>query len=472
MSDLHKLTLSEAAAAVRGKKASSLELTQAALARARALQPKFNAFVRFDEEEALAAARACDAELAAGKLRGPLHGVPLAHKDMFYRQGKVSTCGSKIRAGWVADITATVLEKLDAAGAIQLGTLNMTEFAYGPTGQNAFLGDTRNPWNPDYITGGSSSGSGVTVAARVVYAALGSDTAGSVRLPSAICGVTGMKTTFSRVSRAGCMPLSQSLDTIGPLTRTVEDNALMLSVIAGYDARDGATLQVPVPDYVAAARPGSLKGLRVGLPMGYFDARLEADVAAVLQAAAAVYRGLGAEVVEVHMPDLDAVNGAGFMLNWADVHTIHARMMREQAQDYSPQTKGRLEITLGTSSRDYVDAQRYRALGLREFCDRVFSKCDTVLAPILSFPVPKLAEVDVSGGPNMMRILDEITRLMRPVNTLGLPALALPSGFTLNGLPCGLQLIGRPFAESLLYRIGAAYQRATDWHTRMPAAAN
>jgi len=471
MSEFFKLTLTEAAQAVRTKKVSSVELTQAALARVRAFQPKFNAFVRIDEELALDVARACDIELSAGKLRGPLHGVPLAHKDMFYRKGLVSTCGSKLRKDWVAPTTATVLEKLDDAGAVPLGTLNMTEFAYGPTGQNGYLGDARNPWNPDYITGGSSSGSGISVASRMVFGALGSDTGGSVRLPASICGVTGMKTTFSRVSRAGCMALSQSLDTIGPLTRTVQDNALMLSVIAGYDARDGSTAHLPVGDYVAAAQAGSLKGLKLGIPRGYFDEKLEPDVKAVLDAAAAVYRSLGAEVIEVQMPDLDLINSAGFLLTWGDVNAIHGRWMAEQPGDYSPQTRGRIEVTLGASARDYVDAQRYRTLGLHEFCASVFSKCDALVAPILSFAVPKISEVDVTGGPNMMRILDEITRLMRPVNVLGLPGLALPAGFTPNGLPCGMQVIGRPFAESLLYRIGAAYQSATDWHARMPTAA-
>jgi aspartyl-tRNA(Asn)/glutamyl-tRNA(Gln) amidotransferase subunit A len=471
VSELHTLTLTEAAAAIRAKKVSSLELTEASLKRIRALQPKFNAFVRIDEESALAGARAADAALAAGKPLGPLHGVPLAHKDMFYRKGLVSTCGSKVRANFVADTTASVLEKLDAAGALQLGTLNMTEFAYGPTGQNAFVGDARNPWNPDYITGGSSSGSGVSVASRMVYGALGSDTAGSVRMPASICGVTGMKTTFSRVSRAGCMPLSQSLDTIGPLTRTVEDNALMLSVIAGPDARDASTSSVALSDYVAAAKPGSLKGLKIGIPKGYFDDKLEPEVKAIQDAAAAVYRDLGAEVLEVQMPDLDAVNGTGFMLTWGDVQTIHAQWMARQAGDYSPQTRGRIEVTLGATARDYVDAQRSRARSLKEFNAKVFSRCDAVLAPVHSFPVPKISDVDVSGGPTMLRILDEITRLMRPVNVLGLPALAVPSGFTPHGLPCGLQLIGRPFAEALLYRIGAAYQNATDWHKRMPAAA-
>ena len=462
------LSLTAAAAAIRDKRVSSLELTRAALARARALQPTCNPFVRIDEEEALSAARACDAELAAGRLRGPLHGVPLAHKDMFYRKGRIATCGSKIRAEWRADSTASVLEKLDAAGAIQIGNLNMTEFAYGPTGQNAFLGDARNPWNTDHLTGGSSSGSAVSVAARAVFAALGSDTAGSVRMPAALCGVTGMKTTFGRVSRAGCMPLSQSLDTIGPLTRTVADNALMLSIIAGRDARDPSTLDVAVPDYVAAAALPA-NGLTIGLPRGFFDEQVDPQVAALIAAAAQAFRKLGVDVVEVAMPDLDAINATGFILTWGDVIGVHGRWMRERAQDYTVQTRGRIEVTLAANAADYVDAQRARGRMLRDFAASVFSKCDALLAPVLAFPVPRLSDVDVSGGPSMMRILDEITRLMRPINVLGLPALALPCGFTTGGLPCGMQLIGRPFAEDRLYRLGGAYQGVTDWHTRAPA---
>ena len=471
MSGVLDMSLAQAAQAVKSGRVSSLELTQAALDRAAQLQPRFNAFVRIDAEEALAAARACDAATAQGKSRGPLHGVPLAHKDMFDRAGKVSTCGSKIRADWVADSTAAVLERLDAAGAIQIGTLNMTEFAYGPTGQNAFLGDARNPWNPAHITGGSSAGSAVSVASRTVFGALGSDTAGSVRMPAALCGVTGMKTTFGRVSRAGCMPLSQSLDTVGPLTRTVEDNALMLSVLAGADARDGSTLAVAVPDYRKMAVAGSLGGMRIGIPRGFFDADLDPQVARLMAAAADAFRQLGAEVVDVPMPDLDAINAAGFLLTWGDVIAVHGAWMRERAFDYTAQTRGRIEITLAAAAGDYVDAERSRARLLREFVASVYSKCDALIAPVLAFPVPKLTDVDVTGGPAMMRILDEITRLMRPVNVLGLPALALPCGFTEGSLPCGMQLIGRPFAEGLLYRIGAAYQGATDWHTRSPVGA-
>jgi aspartyl-tRNA(Asn)/glutamyl-tRNA(Gln) amidotransferase subunit A len=462
------MTLVEAAAAVREKRVSSVELTQAALTRAQTFQPKFNAFVRIDAEGALAAARACDADLARGHLRGPLHGVPLAHKDMFYRADQVSTCGSKIRADWKAPETAAVLQRLDAAGAVQIGNLNMTEFAYGPTGQNAFLGDARNPWNTDHITGGSSSGSAVSVASRIVFAALGSDTAGSVRMPAALCGVTGMKTTFGRVSRAGCMPLSQSLDTIGPLTRTVADNALMLSVLAGRDPRDASTIAVDVPDYVSDAATANARGMRLGIPRGFFDVQVDAEVAKLLDAAVASFRSLGVEVVDVPMPDLDAINAAGFLLTWGDVLGVHGGWMRERAGDYTAQTRGRIEVTLAANAADYIDAQRSRARLLREFSAAVFSTCDALIAPVLAFPVPRLSDVDVTGGPDMMRILDEITRLMRPINVLGLPALALPCGFTPGNLPCGMQLIGRPFAEGQLYRMGAAYQGATDWHTRTP----
>ncbi|QHJ01544.1 amidase [Xylophilus rhododendri] len=471
------MDLSQALQALQDGRTTSVALTQAALARAQARQADFNAFVRLDGPAALAEAERCDAERAAGRSRGPLHGIPLAHKDMFYRAGQVSTCGSRLRAGWVADRTARVLQRLDAAGAIQLGTLHMTEFAYGPTGQNAWLGDARNPWNREHITGGSSSGSAVAVAAGLVFGALGSDTGGSVRMPAALCGVTGMKTTPGLVSRAGCMPLSDALDTIGPLTRSVADNALLLSAIAGHDPADGASVHaaqlegvdLDYPGAVQRGRERDLGGLRIGIPAGYFDRHLNPEVASLLADAAQVLRMRGASLVTVAMPDLDAVNAAGQILTWVEAVGVHAAQLRERAQDYSPQTRGRLESALAAGSQDYLDALRYRGRALAGFAETVFGACDVLLAPTLAFPVPRLADVDVSGGDAMLLVLDEITRLVRPANLLGLPALALPCGFTPGPLPCGMQLIARPFGESLLYRVGAAYQHATDWHQRQPA---
>lgn len=274
------LTLTEAAAAIAAKRLSSREVTQACLDRIARWQPRLNAFMSIEGEEALAEAEKADAELAKGHSRGLLHGVPLAHKDMFYYRGRIVTCGSLIRRHWIADTTATVLTRLRAAGTIRLGTLQMAEFAYGPTGHNSHFGPVCNPWHLDHITGGSSSGSGAAVAARLTYAALGSDTGGSVRMPAHFCGVTGLKTTVGRVSRAGAMPLSQSLDTVGPLARSAEDCALILSLVAGADAADPTCMDQPLPltDLAAA----TLRGIRIGVPSTFYVDDLDSDTARAL----------------------------------------------------------------------------------------------------------------------------------------------------------------------------------------------
>lgn len=460
-------SLTAAASALRKRAVSSLELTQAAIGRAKAINSRLNAFVRIDEEAALAAARRADDERSRGRAAGSLAGVPMAHKDMFYRTGQISTCGSALRRDWRASVTAAVLDRLDAAGAIQIGTLNMTEFAYGPTGQNVFLGDARNPWNADFITGGSSSGSGVAVAAGAVFAALGSDTGGSVRCPAAICGVVGMKTTFGRVSRYGAMPLSGSLDTVGPLTRSVADNALMLQVLAGHDSRDASTAYESVPDYLAKLKQ-PVKRLRVGRPVGYFDEGLARPAEKAWAKALRVFKELGCEIVDVPMPDLEAVNAAGVVVNWAEVNALHAANMREHANDYAPTTRSRLQLSLAATSADYLAALQYRGPALREFCDHVFSQCDALCAPTLSIATPRISDLDMSGGSKTLEILAGLTRLFRPANFLGIPSLALPAGLAGNGLPVAVQLMGRPFAEPLLYRLGAQFERELDWHERPP----
>jgi aspartyl-tRNA(Asn)/glutamyl-tRNA(Gln) amidotransferase subunit A len=487
---LHDLTLAEAAHAVTSGVVSSAELTQHMLSRAQRHQYAFNAFIHLDADEALRAAREADDALAqfarsssSRPAPGPLHGVPIAYKDMFYRDGVLATCGSRHRRDWIAPVTAEVVARLQHAGAVAMGGLNMTEFAYGPTGQNEFYGDVRNPWDTSCISGGSSSGSAVAVAARLAFATLGSDTAGSVRMPATLCGITGMKTTHGAVSRYGCMPLSSSLDTVGPLTRDVRDNALMLSLLAGHDERDAASRkQGDLSGELAAlcaewaldeidACSAPLRGLRIGRPQGYFDQGLDPLVAATLDAAAHAFEALGATLVPVTMPDLDAVNAAGVLMTWGDVLTLHGSMMRDAPQHYSAQTRGRIEVALGASAQDVMDAHRYRGIALREFAASVFGACDVLLAPNLALPTPRLAQVDVRGGVDMMRILDEITRLTRPANVLGLPALALPCGASADGLPIGMQLLGRPFSEAQLYRVGQAYQRVTQWHLRVPPLA-
>ena len=467
MSDLLALSAAALARAIRARKTSAAEAMQAVLPAARKAHEKLNCFVRIDEEGALAAARAADAAIARGRVAGPLAGVPMAHKDMYYREGEASSCGSKITRDRPAPATASALKRLDAAGALQFGVLNMTEFAYGPTGHNYHWGHCRNAWNPDYITGGSSSGSGSSVAARANFAALGSDTGGSIRLPAHFCGVAGIKPTYGRVSRAGAMPLSFSMDTVGPIARTVEDCALILQVIAGQDPADATSSALPVADYAAGLeRP--VKGLRIGVPTGYFSDAVDAAIRKLLDASLDVFRSLGCEIVEVAIPDMDAWNRAGTAIIAAEAAAIHANWLRERPQDYSDQVRARLEIGAGVTATQYLNALRLRDAALKAWLAEVMSRVDAVHAPVVAFATPTIQETDVGGGTKMTELLALVTRLMRPVNYLGLPSLAVPCGFQPHGLPCGFQLIGRPFDEGLLFRLGHAYQRATDWHTRMP----
>jgi aspartyl-tRNA(Asn)/glutamyl-tRNA(Gln) amidotransferase subunit A len=468
MSALHDMTLAEAAAALRARRVSAVELLQAQIARARAVQPAINAFIRIDEEPAMAQARALDSEAARGHFRGPLHGVPMAHKDMFYRTGLVTTCGSAIRRDVRADTTATALERLDAAGAIDFGTLNMAEFAYGPTGHNVHVGAARNPWNTAHITGGSSSGSGAAVAARATFGALGSDTGGSVRLPASLCGVTGLKVSYGRVSRAGAMPLSYSMDTVGPLARTALDCALMLQVLAGADPRDPTTPAQPVPDYAARLQQ-PLGGLRVGVPNQFFHDDLDPVVARCIDEARRVLTSLGCRIIPVDLPDMRAAEVAATHVIAAEAATLHGNWLRTRPQDYSPQVRARLMRGLAVPASRYIDALRLRGELLQRFLSEVFNQVDVLHIPSLAIPTPTLAETDVGGGARMDRILALLTRLQRPLNFLGLPSIALPCGLTPNGMPVGMQLAGRPFAEDVILHLAHAFQQVTPWHARQPA---
>ncbi len=470
MNDAEILELSAAglARAIREKKIGAAKAMEATLARAHAVQPKLNAFLRIDTELALDAARMADKDLARGHLRGPLHGVPMAHKDMYYRKGIASSYGGKVGPSRPAPTTATALERLDAAGSIQFGVLNMAEFAFGPTGHNYHYGHCGNAWDPSRITGGSSSGSGTVVAARASYAALGSDTGGSIRLPASFCGVSGIKPTYGRVSRAGAMPLSFSLDTVGPLARTVEDCALVLGELAGPDARDPTTEARQVPDYMAELRR-PVAGLVIGKPRQYFYDGCDAEIAAAMDASLDVFRRLGARVLEVDIPDFEAWNAAAIMIIGAEAAAMHGNWLRTRPQDYSPQVRARLEQGMVVPAAAYIDSLRLRGVALREFCDKVFSKVDVLHAPVVAFQTPGIAETDVGGGPKMAALLAQVTRLTRPGNFLGVPALSVQAGFTKAGMPVGMQLLGRPFDESTLFALGHAYQGTTDHHRRAPA---
>jgi aspartyl-tRNA(Asn)/glutamyl-tRNA(Gln) amidotransferase subunit A len=461
MTDITELDLVGVAAAIRAGEISAREAAETCLDRLESAQPRLNAVIRLDRDDALKAAEAADRARAGGRTLGPLHGVPLAHKDMFYRRGKIATCGSKIRHDFVADRTATVLTRLDAAGALQLAALNMNEFAYGPSGHNSHFGDCCNPWSPAHITGGSSAGSGAAVAARLVYGALGSDTGGSVRLPAAICGVVGLKTTSGRVSRSGAMPLSFSLDTVGPLTRTVRDCALLYEVIAGPDPDDPTTADLPTGP-PGEALEGGVRGLRLGVPTTYFLDGMTPETSRLFAAVAEAYRRLGADIVEVAPPGLDEISALATVVLSVEASTLHMNWYRERKEDYSDVVRARLELGFQHPGTRYVEALILRAQHLDAFGHAVFDHVDAMLAPVLPMPVPTRAETADGGATGLL------TRCARPINYLGLPSLSLPAGFTENGLPFGVQVVGRPFAEAELLRIGRAYEREHNWHQRRP----
>ncbi|MEO6841510.1 MAG: amidase [Bradyrhizobium sp.] len=460
------MSLTAVAKAIAEKTVSSREVTRSCLHRIAEWQPRLNAFMALEAEQALKAADEADAALAKGDAKGVLHGVPLAHKDMYYEAGKVVTCGSKIRRDFVATTTSTALQRIKDAGTIRLGTLQMAEFAYGPTGHNAHFGAVHNPWHVDHITGGSSSGSGSAVAARLTFAALGSDTGGSVRMPAHFCGVTGLKTTVGRVSRAGAMPLSQSLDTVGPLARSAEDCALLMGLMAGADPEDPTAVNLPVPDYMAATK-GSLRGIRIGVPTAFYVDDLDAEVARVLDETVATLKREGAEIVKVELTDQRQLSSASQLVLAVEAAAFHKRWMIERLEDYGPQVRMRLENGLAVPAVSYLEAMRWRGPALSAH-NAAVAGVDAVIAPVSPVPAPTIAESDVGGGPGAEAVIQRLTRFTRPVNYLGVPSLSIPSGFTRNGLPVGMQLIGRSFDEATLLRIGAAFQRATDFHDRVP----
>jgi aspartyl-tRNA(Asn)/glutamyl-tRNA(Gln) amidotransferase subunit A len=465
---LAALSLTELAAAIATKEVSSLEATRNCVARLERHGPALNSVAALDAEAALDAARAADTELAAGRARGPLHGVPLAHKDMYYRAGRPSACGSKILADFVPEVTATALTRLDRAGALDIARLNMVEFALGTTGHNEITGAVRNPWNPAHVTGGSSSGPGASVAARLVYGALGSDTGASIRLPAAACGLVGIKTTFGRVSRFGALPLSFSLDTVGPLARTVADAALILQAIAGRDPADPTTSTAPVPDYSAGLEDG-VRGLRIATPENYFYDPVDSEVAALTRASLEVYASLGAEIVPVEIPaSLAHANGMTMLIIAVEGAAFHGRWLETRRGDYGRQTLGRLLPGLVHPARRYIEALSFRRQVIEELGAAVFERADVLHTPLWPFPVPTIAESDVAANPGFNELISATGHCTRPVNYTGLPGVSVPAGFTGNGLPAGFQLVGRPFDEARLLRAARAYERETGWSSQAP----
>ncbi len=453
------------------KQVSPVEVVRAHLDRIAAVDSKLRAFITVCADSALESARAAEADLMAGRVVGRLHGVPWAPKDLYATRGVRTTGGSKILADSVPSEDSTVVARLARAGAILLGKLNMHEFAYGPEGLNAHYGDARNPWSADAhrITGGSSSGSGAAVAAGLAPGSLGSDTGGSIRIPASLCGITGLKPTYGRVSRAGVLPLAWSMDHVGPMTRSARDCALMLSVIAGYDPADPTTSVLPVPDY-GAALTGDVKGLRVGLLRAHFTDPAAPDVRAAVEATAKQLEQAGAVVDEVNLTQMTHVATGSAAIVASEALAYHAPWMRSRPQDYQPDVRERLRLGAFVNGAHYVRAQQIRALVTREV-DEALARRDVLLAPATPLVAPVLGEREAALGDGPSDVRAALLRCTRPFNFSGHPACAAPCGFTPGGLPIGLQVVGRPFDEATVLRAVDAYQRMTDWHTRRPPAA-
>ncbi|MGE8941391.1 amidase [Leptospira interrogans] len=454
--DLKSLSAIDLAEAIRSKKVSSVEATRSAIDRLKTVHETCNAAVSFDTDDAIAAAETADAVVAKGGATPPLHGVPLAHKDMFDRAGKIPSWGARIRLDKPCTQDNPLIASLKAAGSIQIAALHLTEFAFGPTGHNYVLGHAKNPYDATRITGGSSSGSAISVATGVVPAALGSDTAGSLRLPAAACNVSSIKPTWTRVSRAGAMPLSFSLDCVGPIARDVRDLALILGLIAGNDPNDGFSSRRPVPDYLGGLKQ-PVDGLRVGI-----DERLVADAHPEVQkrfeGSVKLLEKAGAKRVSVRFHDWKTIDHLTQLLQLPEVASAHGPYLRKRGAEYGPQVRARIEFGHFISAADHQTAMRARGTMLQKVLNETYGTCDMAVLPTFADPLPTIDELDIAGGPKLMGALARVIYYCRPVNYLGLPSLTLP--YPREGyLPNGFQIIGRPFDEARMLALGAAYQK-------------
>jgi aspartyl-tRNA(Asn)/glutamyl-tRNA(Gln) amidotransferase subunit A len=462
-------TCLEIAAAVNARKRAARDVTDQALARAETFQDRFRPFIRLTPDLARDQARQVDGRIAAGETL-PLAGVPFAVKDLFHVAGFPTTYGSRVFDGVIRNETAVAVRKLTDAGAVLIGKLNLHECAFGFTGENPHFGDCRNPWDPARIPGGSSSGSAVAVALGICPLTLGSDTGGSIRLPAALCGVTGLKPTYGRVSRTGGYPLSWTMDHVGPLARTADETALALRVLAGHDPRDESSSRRAVPDYPAesAAR---LRGLRIAVMHQWFFEALDPEVAAAVTRALDTLKSLGAIPVEVHLPHLEEALGAHRSIIFPEASAFHRPHLAGHAAQYGDDIRPLLLGGQFLPAVDYLHALRVRRLIRREWAG-VFAGIDALATPTSPITAPKFGatDADLPGGqrPLVRAFLD----LTLPFNLSGHPALSIPCGFSQASLPIGLQLVGKPFGESTLLRIARQYQQQTPWHNRLAGAAS
>lgn len=464
-------SLTETIDRLRKREISSEELVRLILERIERIDPQLNCFITLSGEQALERARAIDTDLRRGFDRGPLAGIPLALKDLFQTRGVRTTAGSTFFQDWLPEEDAACVQSLEEAGGVILGKLNMHEIALGVTNVNPHFGACHNPWDLERVTGGSSGGSAAAVAAGLCFGSLGSDTGGSIRIPSSLCGTVGLKPTTGRVSLRGVIPLSWNLDHAGPMARRVEDAALLLQVIAGYDPDDPASLPVPVDDYVGRLKEG-VKGWRIALASDEYFNQADPQVLEAVQVAGQVFAGLGAHVAAVPFPgaqqaaappnltQLAAV--ANSLMTTSDAAAFHRERLQEHPEGFGEDVRKRLQQGAALTSSEYILARRTQSLVKRQF-ESFFEHWDVLLTPTTAIPAPLIA------GPDALEQARLLTRFTSPFNLSGLPAISIPCGFTSENLPVGLQLVSRHWAEADLLRAAYSYESATRWHTHHPA---
>lgn len=456
-SDLSRWTLVQITRAIKETRVSPVEVVEHLLERIETLSERFNAYITVLPERALATAAHMEKEILAGKVRGPLHGVPVGLKDIIFTKGVRTTMGSAFFKDHIPDYNAAVVDSLEDSGAILLGKLNTHEFAYGPTGDRSYFGPMRNPYDTAKIAGGSSGGSGAAVASGLCYAALGSDTGGSVRIPASCCGIVGMKPTFGRVSKYGVFPLAWTLDHIGPMTRTVEDNAILLNVLAGFDGRDPYSARSTPEDFTRNFGQ-TIRGAIVGIPRSFYFDSIESEVERKVKEAIEILASLGADVRLIDVPYLDDILNAYRLILASEAYALHRERLVKSPDGYSDEVRERLAAGEVFKGHEYASARQLRKTALKEF-NRVFEEAEIIVVPSLPILPTEIGQRQIELQGQEEPVLPTLTRLMGPTNLLGLPSLSIPCGLSASGLPVGLQLIGRQFSEANLYRFGYAFEK-------------
>jgi aspartyl-tRNA(Asn)/glutamyl-tRNA(Gln) amidotransferase subunit A len=468
MSTFENLDLVGVAQGIKNKEFSSQEITAWSLNRLETIGRTFNAVFRIDHDQALARSKKLDTQQARGEPLAPLHGVPLAHKDLLEVAGLEMHVGSKILRGNVAKNNAWAINTLDAAGQVNLGALHMAEFAMSPTGFNAHYGHGLNPWNPAYACGGSSSGSGIAVAARLIFGSLGSDTGGSIRHPAAMCGVTGIKPTAGRVSFAGVFPLSHTLDCVGPLAQTARDCARILTHISAPNANDPWCTPRANEDYEATL-DGNIKGLRIGVPEAYYRENLDPEVAAALKTSLEVLKARGALLVNVQVPDMAKIHEMTAIVLTVEAATVHHRWMQTRRDEYGSQVLARTAPGFTHSGITYREALDARQDLIQAYLDTCFANCDVVHIPTLMVQTPTIAATTTGSLDEILQAINGFSYAGRAINYLGFPSMSVPAGLSSTNMPLAFQLVGRHFEEAKLLKVADAFQRDTAWHRQQPA---